>query len=96
MAIAHIPTIQGATANRAQIQKIQRLGAIAHENRLPIVFLVHSAGANLRHQFEFHKGAEQFYDLARRSQDGIPTCSVVFGECPAAGAYTPGESEDPI
>lgn len=93
MCIAHIPTLQGASANRQQIAKIQRLGQIAHENRLPIVFLVHSAGANLKQQFEFHIGARQFYDLARRSQDGVPTCSVVFGQCPAAGAYTPGMSD---
>ncbi|GAC94354.1 hypothetical protein PHSY_001925 [Pseudozyma hubeiensis SY62] len=93
MCIAHIPTLQGASANRAQIAKIQRLGQIAHENRLPIVFLVHSAGASLQQQFEFHHGARQFYDLATRSQDGIPTCSVVFGQCPAAGAYTPGMSD---
>lgn len=93
MCIAHIPTLQGASANKAQIAKIQRLGQIAHNNRLPIVFLVHSAGASLQQQFEFHYGARQFYDLATRSQDGIPTCSVVFGQCPAAGAYTPGMSD---
>lgn len=54
MCIAHIPTLQGASANRAQIAKINRLGAIAHENRLPIIFLVNSSGANLKQQFEFH------------------------------------------
>lgn len=37
-----------------------------------------------------------FRDLARRSQSGIPSCSVVFGSSTAGGAYLPGISDHTI
>lgn len=52
------------------------------------------AGAYLPQQFRvFHRAGQMFRDLARRSQKGIPACSVVFGSSTAGGAYLPGMSD---
>ena len=74
--------------------KQNRLTAIASENKLPIVGLVQSAGVFLPLQFKvFHRGGQIFYDLARRTRDGNPSCAVVFGSCTAGGAYHPALSD---
>lgn len=52
------------------------------------------AGAYLPQQFRvFHRAGQMFRDLARRTQAGIPSCSVVFGSSTAGGAYLPGLSD---
>lgn len=52
------------------------------------------AGAYLPQQFRvFHRAGEMFRDLSRRSEKGIPACSVVFGSSTAGGAYLPGLSD---
>lgn len=61
---------------------------------LHMLIEVFQAGAYLPQQFEvFHKAGEMFRDLSRRSQSGIPSCSVVFGSSTAGGAYLPGLSD---
>lgn len=41
----------------------------------------------------FHKGGQLFYDLAKRSFQGKPSCAVVFGSSTAGGAYHPALSD---
>ena len=84
---ASVPTIKGGAFNEATLGKMSRISEIAYENRLPVVSLVQSAGADLSQQFKvFHKGGGLFRDLALRSASGVPTISVVFGSSTLGGA----------
>ena len=67
---------------------------IALRNRLPLVNLVESGGADLPTQKEiFIPGGQIFRDLTRMSAAGIPTIALVFGNSTAGGAYVPGMSD---
>src|SRR5581483_12065150 len=67
---------------------------IAIENRLPLVNLVESGGADLPTQKEiFIPGGQIFRDLTRMSAAGIPQIALVFGSSTAGGAYLPGLSD---
>ncbi|MCB0384604.1 MAG: methylcrotonoyl-CoA carboxylase [Bdellovibrionales bacterium] len=92
--VANVPTIKGGAINAFTLLKMQRLAVIARENRLPTVFLVESAGADLPNQAEIYNyGGAQFREITRRSKLGIPSVSVVFGSSTAGGAYIPGMSD---
>ena len=64
-------------------------------NRLPCVYLVESAGANLLYQAEFFAdlGGRTFANQSRMSAAGIPQIALVFGSSTAGGAYVPGLSD---
>ena len=60
-------------------------------NRLPVVNLVESGGADLPTQADLFVPAGQiFHDLTELSAMGIPTIALVFGNSTAGGAYVPG------
>ncbi|HEY2985009.1 MAG TPA: carboxyl transferase domain-containing protein, partial [Jatrophihabitantaceae bacterium] len=64
------------------------------QNRLPLIGLVESGGADLPTQKEiFIPGGRGFRDLTRLSAAGIPTIALVFGNSTAGGAYLPGMSD---
>jgi len=91
---ASVPTIKGGAMNAFSVLKGQRLDTIAAENRLPVIYLIESAGADLTQQAKiFNTGGAAFREIARRSKAGIPSLSVVFGSCTAGGAYIPGMSD---
>jgi acyl-CoA carboxylase subunit beta len=91
---ANIGTIKGGAIDYITLQKGFRVNEIAKENKLPVINLVESAGANLTEQAQiFNFGGASFRDITRRSKDGIPTISVVFGNSTAGGAYVPGMSD---
>lgn len=94
MVIAHEPTVKGGTSNPYSTKKIFRALDIARENRLPVISLVESGGADLPTQSEiFIPGGKLFRDLTRLSAAGIPTIALVFGNSTAGGAYVPGMSD---
>jgi acetyl-CoA carboxylase carboxyltransferase component len=94
MIIANDPTVRGGAVNPFSLKKTQRAGEIARANRLPLVNLVESGGADLPAQSEiFIPGGGVFRDLTRLSAAGIPTVAVVFGNATAGGAYVPGMSD---
>ncbi len=94
MIIANDPTVRGGAVNPYTLKKTQRAGEIAVANRLPMVNLVESGGADLPTQAEiFIPGGRVFRDLTRLSAAGIPTIAVVFGTATAGGAYVPGMSD---
>ena len=76
-------------------EKMLRAQHIALENKLPFVFLVESAGANLlRYKVDgFVLGGAIFRNLARLSAAGVPVVTVVHGSSTAGGAYMPGLSD---
>src|SRR5205085_3839519 len=92
--VANDPTVRGGAVNPFSLKKTQRAGQIARENRLPMINLVESGGADLPQQAEiFIPGGAAFRDLTRLSAANIPTIAVVFGNATAGGAYVPGMSD---
>jgi geranyl-CoA carboxylase beta subunit len=86
--------IKGGTIPPMGLKKTLRLQEIAFENRLPLVYLVESGGANLAYQAEmFVEGGRAFANQARLSAAGIPQIAVVHGSSTAGGAYLPGLSD---
>ncbi|MFI0356077.1 acyl-CoA carboxylase subunit beta [Actinomadura sp. 9N407] len=89
--IANDPTVRGGSSNPWTVKKTFRASDIAFENRLPVINLVESGGADLPTQKEiFIPGGRMFRDLTRLSAAGIPTIALVFGNSTAGGAYIPG------
>jgi acyl-CoA carboxylase subunit beta len=89
--IANDPTVRGGATNPYGARKVARASDIARENRLPLVNLVESGGADLPTQSEiFIPGGRHFRDLTQLSAAGIPTIALVFGNSTAGGAYVPG------
>jgi acyl-CoA carboxylase subunit beta len=94
LVVANDPTVKGGTSNPWTLKKILRANQIAMQNRLPVVSLVESGGADLPTQKEiFIPGGQMFRDLTRLSAAGIPTIALVFGNSTAGGAYIPGMSD---
>lgn len=94
MIVANDPTSRGGASNPWTIKKSFRINEIAMQNRLPVVSLVESGGADLPTQKEvFIPGGRAFRDLTRASAAGIPTVALVFGNSTAGGAYIPGMSD---
>ena len=94
MICASDPTVKGGTSNPWTLRKTLRANDIAMANRLPVISLVESGGADLPTQKEvFIPGGRIFRDLTRLSAAGIPTIALVFGNSTAGGAYVPGMSD---
>ncbi|MEV8632735.1 carboxyl transferase domain-containing protein [Streptosporangium sp. NPDC051023] len=92
--VANDPTVRGGSTNPWTLRKTLRAADIAFQNRLPLVNLVESGGADLPTQKEiFIPGGRVFRDLTRLSAAGIPTIALVFGSSTAGGAYVPGMSD---
>ena len=86
--------IKGGTVAPMGLKKALRAQQLASENKLPLVSLVESGGANLLYQAEiFVDGGRSFANQARLSAAGIPQIAVVHGASTAGGAYLPGLSD---
>ncbi|QBM16219.1 propionyl-CoA carboxylase beta chain [Marinobacter sp. JH2] len=94
LVVASNSAIKGGTITPAGLDKTLRLHQIAKENKLPIVSLSESGGANLNYATDiFVPGARGFANQARLSAAGIPQVTVVHGNATAGGAYQPGLSD---
>lgn len=92
--VANDPTVRGGTSNPWTLRKGFRANDIAMQNRMPVISLVESGGADLPTQKEvFIPGGRMFRDLTQLSAAGIPTIALVFGNSTAGGAYIPGMSD---
>ena len=86
--------LKGGTISPMGLKKGLRAQEIARENKLPLICLVESGGANLMYQAEiFVEGGRSFANQARLSSMGIPQIAVVHGSSTAGGAYLPGLSD---
>ena len=86
--------VKGGTIAPMGLKKALRAQELARENKLPLVALVESGGANLLYQAEiFVDGGRTFANQARLSAAGIPQVAVVHGSSTAGGAYLPGLSD---
>ena len=94
LVVANDPTVRGGASNPWTLRKSFRAAEIAAANRLPLVQLVESGGADLNSQGEiFIPGGRMFRDLTRSSARKVPTIALVFGNSTAGGAYLPGMSD---
>ena len=86
--------VKGGTVTPDGLAKKLRLQDIARDNRLPVISLSQSGGANLSYAHEvFIPGGRGFANQARLSALGIPQITVVHGSATAGGAYQPGLSD---
>ena len=96
--VANDATVKAGAWWPETITKILRAQEIAMRNRLPIVYLVDSAGVNLPFQdgiFPGQYGAGRifYYNSLMRRQLRIPQIAAVMGPCIAGGAYLPALSD---
>ncbi|MGH8079878.1 MAG: acyl-CoA carboxylase subunit beta [Lysobacter sp.] len=86
--------IKGGTVTPWGMRKTLRVQEIALKQKLPLLSLVESGGANLLYQAEtFIDGGRIFANQARLSAAGVPQVTVVHGSSTAGGAYLPGLSD---
>jgi geranyl-CoA carboxylase beta subunit len=94
MVSANDAAIKGGTITPMGLRKSLRAQELAMQNRLPMIALVESGGANLMYQSElFVEGGQVFRNMARASAAGLPQVTVVHGSSTAGGAYLPGLSD---
>ena len=81
-------------------KKVLRAQEIAMENRLPVIYLVDSAGVFLPLQDQIFPDREDFgrafYNNARLSAEGIYQIAAIMGSCVAGGAYLPIMSDEAL
>ena len=98
--VANDPTVKGGTYYPITVKKHLRAQEIAHENRLPCLYLVESGGAFLPAQDEVFPDREHFgrifYNQATLSAAGVAQIAVVHGSCTAGGAYVPAMSDENV
>ena len=96
--VANDATVKAGSWWPETITKILRAQEIAMRCRVPIIYLVDSAGVNLPYQggvFPGQYGAARifYYNSVMRRYLGIPQLAAVMGPCIAGGAYLPALSD---
>ncbi|HYS69320.1 MAG TPA: carboxyl transferase domain-containing protein [Gemmatimonadaceae bacterium] len=96
--VANDATVKAGSWWPETIKKILRAQEVAMRCRIPIVYLVDSAGVNLPYQegvFPGQYGAARifYYNSIMRRYLHIPQIAAVMGQCIAGGAYLPALSD---
>ena len=96
--VANDATVKAGSWWPETIKKILRAQEVAMRQRIPIVYLVDSAGVNLPYQggvFPGQYGAARifFYNSLMRRYLRVPQIAAVMGPCIAGGAYLPALSD---
>jgi acetyl-CoA carboxylase carboxyltransferase component len=96
--VANDATVKAGSWWPETIKKILRAQEIAMRSRVPIIYLVDSAGVNLPYQggvFPGQYGASRifYYNSIMRRYLNVPQISAVMGPCIAGGAYLPALSD---
>jgi len=96
--VANDATVKAGSWWPETIKKILRAQEIAMRSRIPIIYLVDSAGVNLPYQggvFPGQYGASRifYYNSIMRRYLKVPQISAVMGPCIAGGAYLPALSD---
>lgn len=93
LVIANDATVKAGAMFPQSIKKVLRAQRIASQFRLPIIYLVDSAGVFLPLQDEVFPDEDDFGRIFRNnavlSAAGIPQYAAVMGHCVAGGAYLP-------
>lgn len=100
MIIANDATVKAGAWFPITGKKNLRAQEIAMENRLPVIYLVDSAGVYLPMQDEIFADKEHFGRIFRNnaimSSQGIIQISAIMGSCVAGGAYLPIMSDEAL
>ncbi len=100
MIVANDATVKAGAWFPITGKKNLRAQEISMENRLPIIYLVDSAGVFLPLQDEIFPDKEHFGRIfrnnARMSSMGIPQIAAIMGSCVAGGAYLPIMSDEAL
>lgn len=100
MIVANDATVKAGAWFPLTGKKNLRAQEIAMENRLPIIYLVDSAGVFLPMQDEIFPDKEHFGRMfrnnAKMSAMGIPQIAAIMGSCVAGGAYLPIMSDESL
>lgn len=98
--VANDATVKAGAWFPMAAKKNLRAQEIAMENRLPIIYLVDSAGVFLPMQDEIFPDKEHFGRIFRNnavmSSEGIPQIAAIMGPCVAGGAYLPIMSDEAL
>jgi acetyl-CoA carboxylase carboxyltransferase component len=93
LVVANDATVKAGSMFPQSVKKVLRAQRIAMQFRLPLVYLVDSAGVFLPMQDEIFPDEDDFGRIFRNnaviSASGIPQYSAVMGNCVAGGAYLP-------
>ncbi len=93
MIVANDATVKAGAFFPMTAKKVLRAQRIAMENRLPLVYLVDSAGVFLPLQDEVFPDEDDFGRIFRNnaviSAQGIPQLAAIMGNCVAGGGYLP-------
>src|ERR1051326_6510923 len=93
MIIANDATVKAGAFFPMTCKKVLRAQRIALENRLPLIYLVDSAGVFLPLQDEVFPDEDDFGRIFRNnaviSAAGVPQFSAILGNCVAGGGYLP-------
>ncbi|HQV77356.1 MAG TPA: acyl-CoA carboxylase subunit beta [Chitinophagales bacterium] len=100
MIVANDATVKAGAWFPITGKKNLRAQEIAMENRLPVIYLVDSAGVFLPMQDEIFPDKENFGRVfrnnAKMSSMGIPQIAAIMGSCVAGGAYLPIMSDESL
>ena len=100
MIVANDATVKAGAWFPVTAKKNLRAQEISIENRLPIIYLVDSAGVYLPMQDEIFPDKEHFGRIFRNnavmSAEGIPQIAAIMGSCVAGGAYLPIMSDEAL
>jgi acetyl-CoA carboxylase carboxyltransferase component len=98
--VANDATVKAGAWFPIAAKKNLRAQEIAMENRVPIIYLVDSAGVFLPLQDEIFPDKEHFGRIfrnnAKMSAMGVPQIAAVMGSCVAGGAYLPIMSDESL
>ena len=93
MVVANDATVKAGAFFPITCKKVLRAQRIAGENRLPLVYLVDSAGVFLPLQDEVFPDEDDFGRIFRNnavlSASGVPQFAAIMGNCVAGGGYLP-------
>ena len=90
--MANDPTVKAGSWGAKTVEKILRIQERALERRIPIVYLVDSAGARITDQvkmFPGRRGAGRIFFNQVELSGVVPQVCVLFGPSAAGGAYIP-------
>jgi 3-methylcrotonyl-CoA carboxylase beta subunit len=100
LVVANDATVKAGAWFPITAKKNLRAQEISMENRIPIVYLVDSAGVFLPMQDEIFPDKEHFGRIFRNnaimSSSGIPQIAAIMGSCVAGGAYLPIMSDEAL
>ncbi|MCM3742740.1 acyl-CoA carboxylase subunit beta [Sporosarcina luteola] len=90
--MANDSTVKAGSWGSRTVEKIIRIQEIAEKNRVPMLYLVDSAGARITDQLEMfpnRRGAGRIFHNQVRLSGFIPQICLLFGPSAAGGAYIP-------